>query len=427
MTIEIKVPVLPESVADAVLLDWNKQMGDAVSRDEILVEVETDKVVLEVLAPQDGVLTQILAQSGETVLSEQLLAKMSKVEVVEEKNETSDGIVGELSEQSKVSNTSPPVLGPAARRMVAEHGINPEEINATGPGGLLTKEDVLNHITKEVRTYSNTQLPLQSYQEKEKIAPDPRLTSRETIQEPPRSGMSVQSIDRVELREPMSRLRQTIASRLVKSQQTAALLTTFSEVNMQPVIALRSKYKEVFEKKHGAKLGFMSFFVKASVAALQKFPLVNAYIDGIDIVKHNYNDIGIAVSSQRGLVVPILRNCEKLCFSDIEFQIQDFGSKVRNGKINLQDLSGGTFTITNGGVFGSMLSTPIVNPPQSAILGMHKIQERPMAEEGRVVVRPMMYLALSYDHRIIDGKEAVQFLVMIKDILEDPTRLLLDC
>jgi len=429
MTIEIKVPVLPESVADAVLLHWNKRVGDTVSRDEILVEVETDKVVLEVPAPQDGVLTDIIAQSGETVLAEQLLAKMSEGEAAAEQNENPGGAVDQSPEQSGVGDEAP-VLGPAARRMVAEHGINPDEISATGPGGRLTKEDVLNHIAGEVAPDLNTQTGAQSEaQEKPSDADAQSSAAHEAIKPPPQSGEPNRnrSGDRVEVREPMSRLRQTIANRLVQSQQTAALLTTFNEVNMQPVMALRSKYKEDFEKKHGARLGFMSFFVKAGVAALQKFPLVNAHIDGTDIVKHDYHDIGIAVSSPRGLVVPILRNCEKLGFADIESQIQDFGSKARDGKIDLQDLSGGTFTITNGGVFGSLLSTPIVNPPQSAILGMHKIQERPMAEDGQVVVRPMMYLALSYDHRIIDGKEAVQFLVMIKDMLEEPARLLLDC
>ncbi|NKB76756.1 MAG: 2-oxoglutarate dehydrogenase complex dihydrolipoyllysine-residue succinyltransferase [Gammaproteobacteria bacterium] len=409
MSIEIKVPVLPESVADALLLDWTRKVGDHVQRDEIIVEVETDKVVLEVPAPADGVITEILANSGDTVLGDQLLARI-EAGAAPAGNADAHSVVddGQSAEDSGADS-----LGPAARRLVAEYGIDPSVIKGTGKDGRLTKEDVLNHIASQV-------VPEQETPSTAQPAPVP------APDKPARAPM-VKSGEREEIREPMSRLRQTIAHRLLQSQQGAALLTTFNEVNMQPVMDLRSKYKDDFEKKHGTRLGFMSFFVRASVVALQRYPLVNAYIDGTDIVKHSYHDIGIAVSSPRGLVVPVLRDCADMSFADVESQIREFGGKAKDGKISLEDLSGGTFTITNGGVFGSLLSTPIVNPPQSAILGMHKIQDRPMAENGEVVIRPMMYLALSYDHRIIDGKEAVQFLVTIKDILEDPARLLLDC
>ena len=307
-------------------------------------------------------------------------------------------------------------MGPAVQRLVEEHGIDPTTITPTGPGGRLTKEDLLNFINNKVSPAAE-QPATPSAPAKAK----PSAPAEQTLAAPTIPG------SREETREPMSRLRQTIATRLVQSQQTAALLTTFNEVDMAPVMDLRNRYKEDFEKTHGTRLGFMSFFVKASVAALQKFPLVNAYIDGTDLVRHSYQDIGIAVSSPRGLVVPVLRNCEDMTFAGVESQIRAYGGQAKEGKINLSDLSGGTFTITNGGVFGSLLSTPIINPPQSAILGMHKIQDRPMAVNGEVVIRPMMYLALSYDHRIVDGKEAVQFLVTIKDMIEDPARLLLDC
>lgn len=421
MSIEIKVPVLPESVADAQLLEWRKRVGDTVRRDEILVEVETDKVVLEIPAPQDGVLTEIIEQSGTTVLAEQALARIEQNAV--QRAVPSEQITPEKIESNKiapakiepVANTpiapltaneplaneslvDEPPLSPAVRRLIDETGIDPNTISASGRDGRLTKEDVLNHIADVV---------------------DPSM--------PTASATAIPTEQRQETRQPMSRLRQTIATRLVQCQQNAALLTTFNEVNMQHVLTIREKYKAEFMKKHGTKLGFMSFFVRASTIALQRFPLLNAYIDGTDIVQHNYNDIGIAVSSPRGLVVPVLRNCEGLRYAEIESQIQDFGMRAKAGKITMEELTGGTFTITNGGVFGSLLSTPIVNPPQSAILGMHKIQPRPMAENGAVVILPMMYLALSYDHRIIDGKEAVQFLLTVKEILEDPARGLLDC
>ncbi len=412
MSIEISVPVLPESVADALLLDWHKQVGDSVRRDEILVEVETDKIVLEVAAPEDGVVTEIARPAGDTVMAGDVLARMEARAVAAEApaeapaEGSGDGGGGDGGDDQRMS--------PAVRRLVAEHGLNPADITGSGRNGRVTKEDILAFISDQVAP--DEPAP-------EAAASEPPATPPAPAPTPAPAPSQAQG--REESREPMSRLRRTIAERLVQAQQTAALLTTFNQVNMQPVMDLRARHKDEFEKAHGARLGFMSFFVKASVAALQKFPLVNAHIDGGDIVRHNYNDIGIAVSSKRGLVVPILRNCETLGFAQIEAQIREFGERARDGKIGLDDLTGGTFTITNGGVFGSLLSTPIVNPPQSAILGMHAIEERPVAENGEVVIRPMMYLALTYDHRIIDGREAVRFLVSIKALLEDPARMLL--
>lgn len=427
MSLEIKVPVLPESVADGLLLDWNKQAGDSVNRDEVLVEIETDKVVLEVPAPEDGVLKELKAESGDTVESGQVIALL-EAGGVSQGAEQADAAPAAQDSASEDSNSAAiaggvaaddQLMGPAVRRLVEEHGLDPSKIKPTGPGGRLTKEDLLGFITNKVNPPAGSAAA--------QISDSPAAASTAPGLPTPEPETKSAPGSREETREPMSRLRQTIANRLVQSQQTAAMLTTFNEVNMQPVMELRGRYKELFEKTHGARLGFMSFFVKASVAALQKFPLVNAYIDGTDIVRHVFQDIGIAVSSPRGLVVPVLRNCEDLSFADIESSIREYGAQAQDGKIDLKDLAGGTFTITNGGVFGSLVSTPIINPPQSAILGMHKIQERPMAENGEVVVRPMMYLALSYDHRIVDGKEAVQFLVTIKDMIEDPARLLLDC
>ncbi len=444
MTIEIKVPVLPESVSDALLLDWSKQPGDRVYRDEILVEVETDKVVLEVPAPADGILSEIVEQTGATVLGEQVLARIetgSKVDDLAALTDmaeqaltdidaaTADTPISDSPSQGGSENESLPSdddqkLSPAVRRLIDENGLDPARINGSGRGGRIIKEDVLNYLATVDSSVSDqgsvTAVAGDASQGKSsELIAEPAMTASPV----PDSAGGLRQQNRV----PMSRLRQTIASRLLHSQQSAALLTTFNEVNMQAVMELRSKYKEAFLEKHGARLGFMSFFVKASVAGLQKFPLVNSYIEGTDIVQHNYCDIGIAVASPRGLVVPVLRSCESMDYAQVEQQIQEFGSRAKQGKIAMDELTGGTFTITNGGVFGSLLSTPIVNPPQSAILGMHKIQQRPMAENGEVVIRPMMYLALSYDHRIVDGKEAVQFLVTIKDMLEDPARLLLDC
>ena len=446
MTIEIKVPVLPESVSDALLLDWSKQPGDRVYRDEILVEVETDKVVLEVPAPADGILSEIVEQTGATVLGEQVLARIetgSKVDDLAALTDmaeqaltdidaaTADTRISDSPSQGGSENESLPSdddqkLSPAVRRLIDENGLDPARINGSGRGGRIIKEDVLNYMATVDSSVSDqgtvTAVAGDASQSKSsELIAEPAMTASPAPVPDSAGGL------RQQIRVPMSRLRQTIASRLLHSQQSAALLTTFNEVNMQAVMELRSKYKEAFLEKHGARLGFMSFFVKASVAGLQKFPLVNSYIEGTDIVQHNYCDIGIAVASPRGLVVPVLRGCESMDYAQVEQQIQEFGSRAKQGKIAMDELTGGTFTITNGGVFGSLLSTPIVNPPQSAILGMHKIQQRPMAENGEVVIRPMMYLALSYDHRIVDGKEAVQFLVTIKDMLEDPARLLLDC
>ncbi len=423
MTIDIKVPVLPESVADALVLDWTRKIGETVSRDEVLVEVETDKVVLEVPAPEQGTLVEILEESGTTVAAEQVLGRIepgAMTEGVGDVSSSEDTATVDVPHEAVDAAPDEGVrFSPAVRRLLEENGINPADIQGTGRGGRLTKEDVIGHIRRFAGSAA-TPVPA-SGPEPEPEPESARVTERDPETVKPAPGI------REEIREPMSRLRQTIAHRLVQSQQGAALLTTFNEVNMHALMALRTRYKIQFEEAHGARLGFMSFFVKASVTALERYPLVNAYVDGTDIVRHMYQDIGIAVASPRGLVVPVLRNCESLALADIEQMVRDFGERARNGKIGMEELAGGTFTITNGGVFGSLLSTPIVNPPQSAILGMHRIQERPVAENGEVVVRPMMYLALSYDHRIIDGKEAVQFLVTVRDMIEDPARLLLDC
>ena len=416
--IEIKVPILPESVSDALLLDWHKSAGQPVVRDEILVEIETDKVVLEVPAPEDGVLTEIIEEAGATVSAEQVLAKLMPGDAGV--SASASGVSEQETESSakRVASAKHEVrLSPAARRIVEEHGLDSSTISGTGKHGMITKQDALEfsaaasgkRIENQAETAHAATGAAQSAGPSQVASGQPLPGTRE------------------EIREPMSRLRQTIANRLVQSQQSAALLTTFNEVDMKAVMDLRAKYRDSFEKEHGARLGFMSFFVRASVAALKRFPLVNAYIDGTDIVRHLYQDVGIAVASPRGLVVPVLRNCESMTNADIEKSIHDFGVRARDGRIAVDELAGGTFTITNGGVFGSLLSTPIVNPPQSAILGMHKIQERAMVVDGEIRARPMMYLALSYDHRIVDGKEAVQFLATIKDMIEDPARLLLDC
>lgn len=403
MSIEIKVPHLPESVADATVAKWYKKVGDKVERDEHLVDLETDKVMLEVPAPAPGVITKIVVQEGTTVKADALLAILTE-------GEAGSKSTGKSEKAEKVEKTEKPAkkadqeeegeepaeLSPAVRRMIAEHNLDIRKIKASGKGGRLTKEDVEQH--------------LQAKPETAKTAP----TSTEMVGE------------RSEKRVPMSRLRARIAERLVEVQQEAAILTSFNEVNMQPVMELRKNYQERFEKAHQVRLGFMSFFVKAAVEALKRFPVVNASVDGHDIIYHNYYDIGIAVGGgPRGLVVPIVRNADILSMADIEKTIREYAEKVQNNKLTIEDMTGGTFTITNGGVYGSMLSTPIINPPQSAILGMHKITERPVVEKGQIVIRPMMYLALSYDHRLVDGSDAVQFLVVIKELLEDPARLLL--
>ncbi len=414
MSVEVKVPNLPESVADATLVSWHKQLGEAVARDENLVDLETDKVVLEVPAPADGVLAEILRIDGDTVTAGELIAKIDAdgkaVASVAAAVPASTPEPAEALPTAAVESEMP--MSPAVRRLVAEHGLDPNVIPGTGKGGRLTKPDVLSFL--EAR-------PAAAPVEIEALpsAPAAPITAEAPPPIPPDAA------GRLEQRVPMTRLRRRIAERLVEAQQTAAILTTFNEVNMQPVMELRARHKERFEKAHDVRLGFMSLFVKAAVEALKRYPAVNASIDGGDIIYHGYYDIGIAVSTDRGLMVPIVRECDRLSLAEIEKAITEYAKRGREGSIGIEDLTGGTFSITNGGVFGSLLSTPILNPPQSAILGMHKTMERPMAENGQVVVRPMMYLALSYDHRIVDGREAVSFLVTIKEMLEDPARLLL--
>jgi 2-oxoglutarate dehydrogenase E2 component (dihydrolipoamide succinyltransferase) len=426
MLVEVKVPQLSESVAEATLLAWHKKAGEAVKRDENLVDVETDKVVLELPAPADGVLTKIVKGDGGTVVAGEVIATIDT---------EAKAAAGPAPAPAGVKPEPKPVpatpatpakearedarLMPAARKLVEEQGIDPARLTGTGRDGRITKGDVLG--AAERASIPAALSPRESGGGTQPAAAKAPLP-------PAPSPVNVDRIlgNRPEQRVPMSRLRARIAERLVQSQSTAAILTTFNEVNMQPVMALRKTHQEAFEKEHGVRLGFMSFFVKASVYALKKYPVVNASIDGNDIVYHGYFDIGIAVGSPRGLVVPILRDCDQLSFAEVEKKIGDFGKRAQEGKLTIEDLTGGTFSISNGGVFGSMLSTPIINPPQSAILGVHATQERPVVENGQVVVRPMNYLALSYDHRIVDGREAVLALVAIKEALEDPVRLLLD-
>lgn len=422
MATEIKAPVFPESVADGTVATWHKKVGEPVTRDEVLADIETDKVVLEVVAPSDGTLTQILKNEGDTVLSAEVLALFaagagaaaiptaptaapSQKAVSPDATEPADLQKSAASTQAGATAIVPREgaaaadtdQSPAVRKAIAETGSNAADISGTGRGGRITKEDVQQHLSQP--------------------APAPAA---------PAAALSVAVGERVEKRVPMTRLRAKVAERLLQASQNTAMLTTFNEVNMKPIMDMRKGYQERFEKRHGVKLGFMSFFVKAATEALKRFPAVNASIDGNDIVYHGYYDLGVAVSSDRGLVVPVLRDTDRMNLAEIEKNILDYGKKARDGKLGIDDLTGGTFTISNGGVFGSLMSTPILNPPQTAILGMHKIQERPMAVNGEVVILPMMYLALSYDHRLIDGKEAVQFLVTIKELVEDPALLLLD-
>ncbi|MFK0838319.1 2-oxoglutarate dehydrogenase complex dihydrolipoyllysine-residue succinyltransferase [Pseudomonas aeruginosa] len=408
MAIEIKAPTFPESVADGTVATWHKKPGEAVKRDELIVDIETDKVVIEVLAEADGVLAEIIKNEGDTVLSNELLGKLNEGGAAAPAAPAAAAPAAAPAAQAAApaaAGGDDAILSPAARKLAEEAGIDPNSIAGTGKGGRVTKEDVVAAV------------------EAKKNAPAAPAKPAAPAAEAPIFAAG----DRVEKRVPMTRLRAKVAERLVEAQSAMAMLTTFNEVNMKPIMDLRSKYKDLFEKKHnGVRLGFMSFFVKAATEALKRFPGVNASIDGNDIVYHGYQDIGVAVSSDRGLVVPVLRNAEFMSLAEIEGGIANFGKKAKEGKLSIEDMTGGTFTISNGGVFGSLLSTPIVNPPQTAILGMHKIQERPMAVNGQVVILPMMYLALSYDHRLIDGKEAVSFLVAIKDLLEDPARLLLD-
>jgi 2-oxoglutarate dehydrogenase E2 component (dihydrolipoamide succinyltransferase) len=411
MLIEIKVPQLSESVAEATLLAWHKKVGEAVKRDENLIDIETDKVVLELPAPADGVLSKIIKGDGGTVKAGEVIATIDTEGKASAASAAAPAAAPEKAAPAPAAAAKPaasaaPVM-PAARKIAEEKGIDTAAIAGSGRGGRVTKGDVLGA--------------------KSPPAPEAPAAAKPSLPQPP-APVSVEQIlaDRPEQRVPMSRLRARIAERLVQSQSTAAILTTFNEVNMQPVMDLRKKYQERFEKEHGVRLGFMSFFVKASVHALKKYPIVNASIDGNDIVYHGYFDVGVAVGSPRGLVVPILRDADRMSFAEVEKKIADFGKRAQDGKLTIEELTGGTFSISNGGVFGSMLSTPIINPPQSAILGVHATRERPVAETGQVVIRPVNYLALSYDHRIVDGREAVLSLVAIKEALEDPARLLLD-
>ena len=421
MLVDVRIPTLAESVPDAKLLAWNFRTGDRVERGDVLIELETDKVVLEVPAPQSGTLAEIVLPEGETGLSEEIIARIDTAgdgTAREDAARSGPEAVAAGGPQGAAADgtaTAPP-MGPAARRIVAEHGLDPAAIEGTGKDGRITKADVLRHLEASPPARAEP-APESAPESTPEAAPAPS----------PESPPDARPGSRGERREPMSRLRSRIAERLLEAQRRAAILTTFNEVDMQPAMDLRRRYREDFERRHGVRLGFMSFFVKAAVQALERFPPVNAFIEGEEIVHHDYCDIGVAVGSPRGLVVPVLRNAESLSFAAIERAIARFGEQARDGTLALEDLVGGTFTISNGGVFGSLLSTPILNPPQSAILGMHKTQPRPVAgEDGEVVVRPMMYLALSYDHRIIDGREAVQFLVTIKEAVEDPARLLLE-
>src|SRR5690348_3452741 len=433
MRVEVKVPQLPESVAEATLVNWHKKPGDAVKRDENLIDIETDKVVLELPAPNDGVLAEIKQPDGATVTSNDVIAvidtdaKAGAASGAPAAATASAPTATAPSRPAASASTAPePVSNvtalPAARKMMAEQGVDPASVAGTGRGGRITKSDVADAIATRATASAQTAPAKASPPVAQPAPPAAREPSPVVARAPAPTTQGA----RPEQRVPMSRLRARIAERLVESQSTAAILTTFNEVNMQAVIDLRNRYKDRFEKEHGVKLGFMGFFVKAVVHALKKFPLVNASIDGNDIVYHGYYDIGIAVGSPRGLVVPILRDADQMSLADIEKQIADFGKRAQDAKLTVEELTGGTYTISNGGVFGSMLSTPIINPPQSAILGVHATRERPVVENGQVVVRPINFLAQSYDHRIIDGREAVLSLVAIKEALEDPARLLLD-
>ena len=418
MATDIKAPQFPESVADGTVATWHKQEGEAVKRDELLVDIETDKVVLEVVAPADGVVSKILAGEGDTVESQQVLGhfeegasggaapsgeKADSAPAEEEKEEPAEA-PAKASESASDDDSASDQAGPAARKLMTEHGVAAEQVTGTGKGGRITKADVEKTISDK----------------EEKRASQPAPQQPATLDVPATPG------EREERRVPMTRLRKRIAERLVSAQQNSAMLTTFNEVNMKPIMDMRKHYQPEFEKAHNVRLGFMGFFTRACVEALKRFPAVNASIDGEDIVYHGYYDVGVAVSTERGLVVPVIRDADQRGLAEVESQIIEYGQKAQKGKLSIEEMTGGTFTISNGGVFGSLISTPILNPPQTAILGMHKIQERPMAVDGKVEILPMMYLALSYDHRLIDGKEAVQFLVTVKNFIEDPARLLLD-
>ena len=401
MSMEIKVPVLPESVADGSIATWYKKVGEKIKRDEHLLDIETDKVVLEVVAPADGFLENILKKEGDTVKSEEVVGLFTAEAVSISEKPPVEALV--LAEQTAKPQQP---LSPAVRQLVKEQNVNLTEVQGTGKGGRITKADITESVSR-----------------KEAVSKPPSPPSAKKAETSP---LELPMGERVEKRVPMSRLRARMAERLLQAQQSAAILTTFNEINMQPVMTLRQKYKETFEKDYGVRLGFMSFFTIAVVEALKRFPIVNASVDGNDIIYHGYHDIGIAVSSPRGLVVPLIRNAELLDMAQIEKKIAEFKEKAQNGQLTIEEISGGTYTISNAGGFGSLMSTPILNPPQSAILGMHKIEERPIVENGIIVIRPMMYVAMSYDHRIIDGTDAVQFLVTVKELIEDPARLLLN-
>ena len=409
MSIEIKSPTFPESVADGTIANWVKKEGELVKQDEVIAEIETDKVVLEVVAPFDGVISKVLKPAGEIVLSAELIAEFEErdqVKTITEKDTPAD------SELNKVDSIQPSKVktkanGPAVKKLLKEHDLDEKSIDGSGKDGRITKADVVNHLDESIEGKTETK-------------------NMKEIHSPASVSAVASSDDRLEERVPMSRLRSTIANRLLSVKQETAMLTTFNEVDLKPIKDLRAKYGEDFFAEHGVKLGFMGFFVLAAVQALKKFPVVNASIDGSDIVYHGYQDVGVAVSTERGLVVPVIRDADSLRIPDVEKSILDYSDKAKNGKLSIAEMQGGTFTISNGGVFGSLLSTPILNAPQTAILGMHTIQDRPVARDGEVVIRPMMYLALSYDHRLLDGKEAVAFLIAIKDQLESPEKLLLN-
>jgi 2-oxoglutarate dehydrogenase E2 component (dihydrolipoamide succinyltransferase) len=414
MLIEVKVPQLSESVAEATLVSWHKNVGDAVARDENLIDIETDKVVLELPAADAGVLVEVLKGNGDSVVSGELIARID-TEAKASVAAAAPAAKAETKAAPVKAAAAPSGTGPAARKALAEKGIDAAVVQGTGPGGRVTKADVLGTAAAPVAPAAT---PARA------VSPAPTFTA--ALPQPAAVDTDAILADRPEQRVPMSRLRSRVAERLIQSQSQNAILTTFNEVNMAPVMELRKKYQDKFEKEHGVKLGFMSFFVKAAVAALKKYPVLNASVDGSDIVYHGYFDIGIAVGSPRGLVVPIIRDADQLSLAQIEKKIAEFGAKAKDGKLSLEELTGGTFSISNGGVFGSMLSTPIINPPQSAILGIHATKDRPVVENGQIVIRPINYLAMSYDHRIIDGREAVLGLVTMKEALEDPARLLLD-
>ena len=405
MSIEIKSPTFPESVADGTIANWVKKEGESVKQDEVIAEIETDKVVLEVVAPFDGIISKVLKPAGEVVLSAELIAEFEQGGQPEDDIQSSADDVSEIRNEGKAESTKPNVNqskanGPAVKKLLKEHDLDEDSIDGSGKDGRITKADIVNHLDEPLEDKKTT-----------KQNDSPALET---------------STDRLEERVPMSRLRSTIANRLLSVKQETAMLTTFNEVNLKPIKDLRAKFGEEFFTEHGVKLGFMGFFVLAAVQALKKFPVVNASIDGSDIVYHGYQDIGVAVSTERGLVVPVIRDADNLRLADVEKSILDYSDKAKSGKLSIAEMQGGTFTISNGGVFGSLLSTPILNAPQTAILGMHTIQDRPVVIDGEIVIRPMMYLALSYDHRLLDGKEAVAFLIAIKDQLESPEKLLLN-